>query len=330
MTPVVVFGAARLLGQTLLSRLAGHPVLAVAALADIGPRRDLRPFGTACDWRLTDPLPAAVASLPHACGEAGDLAAIVRPGGLVLSVLPDGQSAEADRAASTRGATVLTHAEDLRLAPDVPLLVPELAEAIPGAAIVATPNCTTVMLSLALAAILPLSTVEAVSVATLQAISGADLPGPPALLLSSNVFPHLRSEEDALERETARLFGGAFPVSAQSVRVPVAVGHTLLVSVKLSRRVAASDLADAWRSFSPPAGWANLPSAEPRPIRLASRADRPCPLPDAAVAAGMAITIGALRPCRVHDWRFVVVGDNMVRGAAGTLLLAAEGMATAA
>jgi aspartate-semialdehyde dehydrogenase len=40
--------------------------------------------------------------------------------------------------------------------------------------------------------------------------------------------------------------------------------------------------------------------------------------------AGMAATVGRLRPCNLLDWKFTVLSHNTIRGAAGAALLNAE------
>ncbi|MFQ5349536.1 MAG: aspartate-semialdehyde dehydrogenase, partial [Thermoanaerobaculia bacterium] len=40
--------------------------------------------------------------------------------------------------------------------------------------------------------------------------------------------------------------------------------------------------------------------------------------------AGMAISVGRLRPCPLLDYRFVTLSHNTVRGAAGGSILLAE------
>ena len=40
--------------------------------------------------------------------------------------------------------------------------------------------------------------------------------------------------------------------------------------------------------------------------------------------AGMAATVGRLRPCTLLDWKFTVLSHNTIRGAAGAALLNAE------
>ena len=40
----------------------------------------------------------------------------------------------------------------------------------------------------------------------------------------------------------------------------------------------------------------------------------------------MAVFVGRLRPCPVLDWKFIALGHNTVRGAAGAAVLNAEVM----
>ena len=40
--------------------------------------------------------------------------------------------------------------------------------------------------------------------------------------------------------------------------------------------------------------------------------------------AGMAATVGRLRPCSLLDWKFTVLSHNTIRGAAGAAVLNAE------
>jgi aspartate-semialdehyde dehydrogenase len=52
--------------------------------------------------------------------------------------------------------------------------------------------------------------------------------------------------------------------------------------------------------------------------------DRPQPRRDAERDNGMAVFVGRLRPCPVLDWKFIALGHNTVRGAAGAAVLNAE------
>lgn len=327
MIPVVVLGAARLVGQTLLQRLDGHPMFSIHAVCDLGPERAPVPYEQACDWMLTPVMPTKLRELQHHSGSAETLVRAASPDALVLSVLPDGASGQVDRAFADRGLRVITHAAECRLDANIPLIIPDIHDISRDTRLVATPNCTTVMLSLLLCAIRSVHDIQAVSVVTLQALSGADLTGPRALEILDNVDPHLGEEALALEQETARIFDGAFPISAQCARVPVTVGHTLFVSFKLSGPCEHADLVTCLRDFKLPSEVAQLPTAIEHPFVVSETAGRPRPLPDAQVHAGMGLTIGALEPCSVLDWRCVLVGNNMQRGSAATVLLTAEKIA---
>ena len=68
----------------------------------------------------------------------------------------------------------------------------------------------------------------------------------------------------------------------------------------------------------------NLPSAPKRPVQYMEQHDRPQPRRDAERERGMAAFVGRLRPCPVLDWKFVALGHNTVRGAAGAAVLNAE------
>jgi aspartate-semialdehyde dehydrogenase len=55
-----------------------------------------------------------------------------------------------------------------------------------------------------------------------------------------------------------------------------------------------------------------------------SQPNRPQPRKDVERESGMAVFVGRLRPCPVFDYKFVAMGHNTVRGAAGAAVLNAE------
>jgi len=67
-----------------------------------------------------------------------------------------------------------------------------------------------------------------------------------------------------------------------------------------------------------------LPSAPTAPIVVRREVDRPQPRLDRDIGGAMSSIVGRLRPCPLLDWRFVVLGHNTVRGAAGAALENAE------
>jgi aspartate-semialdehyde dehydrogenase len=60
---------------------------------------------------------------------------------------------------------------------------------------------------------------------------------------------------------------------------------------------------------------------------VSSENNRPQPRLDADRGDGMAITVGRVRPCQVTHAKFVALGHNTIRGAAGAAILNAELMA---
>ena len=167
----------------------------------------------------------------------------------------------------------------------------------------------------------------------MQAISGAGYPGVPSMDIMGNVIPFIGGEEEKMEQETQKILGEfrgdhiePLParVSAHCNRVPVVDGHTVTVSVELSAKPSQADLRHAFDTFTSVPQQRQLPSAPPRPVIYMEQANRPQPRKDAERERGMAAFIGRLRPCPVLDYKFVALGHNTVRGAAGAAVLNAE------
>ena len=167
----------------------------------------------------------------------------------------------------------------------------------------------------------------------MQAISGAGYPGVPAPDILGNIVPFIGGEEDKVENESRKLLGtlqgqtvldAPLLISAQCNRVPVRDGHTECVSVEFERRAGLDEVLAALREFRAPAGVADLPSTPARPIVVHSQPDRPQPLRDRDLGGGMSVSVGRVRPCPVFDYKFVVLGHNTLRGAAGGAIHNAE------
>ena len=244
-----------------------------------------------------------------------------------------------------RRCLVVTNASAHRMDADVPLLVPEVnpdhlsllpppesGRALP-AGIVANPNCSTIGLVLALKPLADAFGFERISVVTLQAVSGAGLPGISSYQILDNVIPWISSEEEKLEIETGKILGRAaggtiepaeVAVSAQCNRVPVVDGHTLCVSVDLKGAPAMEDVREAWRNFRAEPQERGLPSAPPQPIVYLGDDEPPQARVHRDLGQGMTTSIGRLRECPILGYRFVALSHNTLRGAAGGALLAAE------
>ena len=68
----------------------------------------------------------------------------------------------------------------------------------------------------------------------------------------------------------------------------------------------------------------DLPSAPPQPVVYLEERNRPQPALDVNRDGGMTVTVGRLRPCPVLDYKFIALGHNTIRGAAGVAILNAE------
>lgn len=336
--PCAVLGATGAVGQRFVTLLEEHPwfepVLLGASSRSVG-----RPYPEACRWVQAEPCPPRAATTEVAPVDPVDGVP------LVFSALDREVAGPAERAWAEAGALVVSNAASHRMEPDVPLVVPEvnpdhlaLLERQPGpGGIVTNPNCSTIGLVLALAPLHRAFGVERLHVVTLQALSGAGVPGVSGLEALDNLIPFIPNEERKLATESRKILGtlgedGVAPaelvVSAQCNRVAVLDGHTECVSVQLGREAWEAEIRAAWDGFRAAPQELDLPSAPTRPTRYLDEEDAPQPRRHRNVDKGMACTIGRLQPCPVLGWRFVALSHNTLRGAAGGAVLVAE-LATA-
>jgi aspartate-semialdehyde dehydrogenase len=213
------------------------------------------------------------------------------------------------------------------------LLEAQRRERASGGAIVTNPNCSTIGLVLALKPLDDAFGLESVHVVTMQAVSGAGLPGIPSLQILDNVVPHIAGEEEKMEAESRKILGRltsdgirqhGLTVSAQCNRVPIVDGHTLCVSVRLERGATTAALREAFESFRGEPQRLGVPSAPERPIVCLDDPDGPQPRLHRDLQGGMATIIGRIRPCPVLDFKFVVLTHNTLRGAARGAILLSE------
>lgn len=336
---VGILGATGTVGQQFVALLANHPWFRVTWLA-ASERSSGKLYGD-LPWRLSDPLPHEVAGLTVEPLKSG--------GGpqLVFSALDSSVAGDAEIDFASAGHWVVSNARNHRMDPLVPLLIPEInsdhLRLVPlqkqkknwKGAIVTDPNCSTIVLSLALAALRPFE-LKRVLVTTLQALSGAGYPGVASLDATANVIPYIDGEEQKMESETRKILGrfnsGAIEnhpvtISATTTRVPVVHGHTESVSVHLGHEVSREDILSAFHEFTGQPQKLGLPSAPLRPIIYMDQPNRPQPRLDVDRDGGMPILVGRLRPCSVLGHKFVLLGHNVIRGAAGAAILNAELMA---
>jgi aspartate-semialdehyde dehydrogenase len=176
--------------------------------------------------------------------------------------------------------------------------------------------------------------IRTVVTTTLQAVSGAGYPGVPSFDILGNVIPGIGGgEEEKIETEANKILGSlaggkvsphAAVVSAHTNRVPVVDGHMLTISVALESAPSLDEVARAMREWRGRPQELRLPSAPESPIEVLDEPFRPQPRLDAERGRGMTITAGRIRRCPVLGTKFVALGHNTVRGAAGAAILNAE------
>jgi aspartate-semialdehyde dehydrogenase len=326
-TPVAILGATGTVGQRFLTLLEDHPWFEVTALT-ASERSQGKPYRDAARWVQATPLPERFAGMevlptapPLDCP-------------LVFSALDASVAGDVETAFAQAGHLVVSNAKSHRLDADVPLVIPEvnpahleLARSSPHApgAIVTNPNCSTIGLVLALKPLADAFGIKKVSVVTMQAISGAGLPGVASYEIADNVVPYIPGEEDKMQAETRKILGDDdLILSAQCNRVPVLDGHLQCVSVELDRKADETAVRDAWERFEAEPQKLDLPSAPKRPIHYLEGDAAPQPRLHRELDKGMAASVGRLRPCPLFDYKFVTLSHNTLRGAAGGALLLAE------
>jgi aspartate-semialdehyde dehydrogenase len=164
------------------------------------------------------------------------------------------------------GAVVIDNSSAFRMDPNVPLVVPEVN---PGAAamhqgIIANPNCTTILMTVAIWPLHQVQPIQRVVVATYQSASGAgarameevkaqaiailqgETPKTEAFPypLAFNLFPHNSSlndlgyceEEMKMVNETRKIFNAPdLKVTATCVRVPVLRAHSESINLEFKQ-----------------------------------------------------------------------------------------------
>lgn len=177
-------------------------------------------------------------------------------------------SKEFEKTITKHGTIMIDNSSAFRMDPDVPLVVPEVnaedAKNTPRN-LIANPNCSTIQMVVALAALEKIAHIRRVHVATYQAASGAGAMGIAELnkqygeiaegkeatvekfayQLAGNVIPHIdvfaeedyTKEEMKMYYETQKIMHSDIAVSATCVRVPVARAHSEAIWVEFDREV---------------------------------------------------------------------------------------------
>jgi aspartate-semialdehyde dehydrogenase len=337
MLKAAVLGATGNVGQIFVQLLNGHPWFKVSVVA-ASERSAGRTYSEASKWRQPTPIPEDVAELDVVDTEPK----AVKDVDVVFSALPAEIAGKIEEEFAKAGYIVVSNASAHRMEPDVPLLNPEInCDHISlieeqrknrkwDGAIVTNPNCSTAVLTLPLKPIYDKFGINRVVVSTMQAISGAGYPGVASLDIMDNVIPFIGKEEEKMETETLKILGSPtkpadFKVSASCHRVPTLDGHIEAVFVELKRDADPESVIAAMERFVGEPQKLKLPTAPAKPVVVRREEDRPQTRLDRMEGGGMSVVVGRVRKDPVIGGvKFVALGHNTIRGAAGCAILNAE------
>jgi aspartate-semialdehyde dehydrogenase len=235
------------------------------------------------------------------------------------------------------GIWCIDDSSQFRLAPGVPLVIPEVngAELKVSRKLIAGPNCTLTGAAVALAEVHKKFRVTELRLATYQAVSGAGkaamaeleeelrayfkkgaaarrplgkFPRP----IAFNVFPQVggfdgeghSGEENKVEAELKKIWGDArVKISCTAVRVPVLRGHSLAAWFKTARPCAPAALRKVLLR-TPGLKYFPNPAEYPTPLEHGDRTD--------------IVYAGRLRRAKTagNEYQLWVVSDNLYKGAA--------------
>ncbi|MGC9516752.1 MAG: aspartate-semialdehyde dehydrogenase [Methanomicrobiales archaeon] len=341
MVNVGILGATGMVGQRFIQLLAEHPKFNITALT-ASKRSAGKKYEDAVTWHLDTKIPDVVKDTIVVDTDPDE----VKNVDIVFSALPADTAAKVEPKFA-QYCVVASNASAMRMEPDVPLVIPEvnpdhldlveIQQKNRGwdGFIVTNPNCSTIALTITLKPIYDRFDIKRVYVSTMQAVSGAGYNGVPSMAIVDNLVPYIGGEEEKMESETLHLLGdihegivtpASFGVSASCHRVGVLDGHTEAVFIEFEDNFEVNDILKSFTKFKGLPQKLDLYSAPREPIIVRNEDDRPQPRMDRNAERGMAVAVGRVRkdPVFEKNLKYVLVGHNTVRGAAGASILNAE------
>lgn len=338
---VAILGATGAVGQRFIQLLNGHPWFNASVLA-ASERSAGKKYREACSWKLESGMPKEIGEMTVVNTNLKSIKES-RNIDFVFSALPGSLAGPVEEEFAAEY-PVISKASAHRLEEDVPLLIPEVnpeqLDLIPiqrknrgwSGFISTDPNCSTIQLAMTLKPLMKFG-LKSVIVTTMQALSGAGYPGVASLDIIDNVVPYISKEEEKLESETKKILGtfdgsrvspADITFSASCNRVNVKDGHLESVFVELESDPSVDEVKEAFGDFAGEPQRLRLPSAPERPIIVREEVDRPQPRYDRDSGKGMSVVVGRVREDPIMTVKYLCLGHNTIRGAAGAGILSAE------
>jgi len=328
---VGIAGASGIVGERFASLLAEHPwfELCRVSSSEQGIGQNYLDY---CKWHLCEK-PTGLEHLVLEKTSSGTFDDVQ----IVFSALPADAAKILEPELARRGKIVISNTSVHRLEPSVPILVPEAnAEHLaalekqdwPGF-IITGPNCSAAGLVLALKPLQKFG-IKKVRVCTLQALSGAGYNGVSSVNIQGDVIPYISNEEGKIIVECKKILGSfsnnfvpaCFEVETSCNRVATLEGHLEAVFLTFENEVSLEEINNSLKSFK---GIAGLPNTPNQLIKITEEEDRPRPRIDNNNGNGFTVTIGRLRHgSDKKSVQFILLVNNLVRGAAGNGILIAE------
>jgi aspartate-semialdehyde dehydrogenase len=344
---VAIVGGTGMVGQRFVQLLDGHPWFKVTAIAasasSAGKTYEQSVQGR---WKLATPIPEEVKQIVvQDASKVEEVAADVDFIFCAVDMKKDEIKALEEAYAKT-GTPVISNNSAHRWTADVPMIIPEINPShmdiiaaqrkrlgTSTGFIAVKPNCSIQSYVPALHALQDFKPTTVVA-STYQAISGAgkNFTDWPDML--DNVIPYIGGEEEKSEQEPLRIWGSiendqivkasAPLITTQCIRVPVTDGHLATVFVSFENKPSKEEILARWQNFKGRPQELGLPSAPKQFITYFEEENRPQTKLDRDIENGMGVSAGRLREDSLHDFKFVGLSHNTLRGAAGGAVLIAE------
>ncbi|MGA1845724.1 aspartate-semialdehyde dehydrogenase [Deferribacter abyssi] len=254
-----------------------------------------------------------------------------------------GRSKEFAPSAVKAGAIVIDNSSAFRMDKDVPLVVPEVnpEDAFKHNGIIANPNCTTIIMVVALKPLHDYGKIKRVIVSSYQSASGAGAKAMQELMdqakdwsngkplkteafqhqILFNVIPHIdvfmdngyTREEMKMYNETKKIMGDdSIEVTATCVRVPVLTAHSEAVTVETEKKITSNKARELFNN-APGIQVLDNPKENEYPMPLFVSGKDDC-------------YVGRIREdiSKENSLNFWVVGDQLRKGAALNAIQIAE------